>query len=168
MPDRINIDRAEWNLVPKTKFLLVEGTLVTKIGDRVMAEKAVPQGFNPNILLINLKIDKTNRLDVPFATDFPVPFSFRSMTMGNENLEQVQVVFENESETAEITRIEPDEEVIGISIQKLLGKQLRLNPPDNKLSDDLSKNEIIIRTDSENLIKSICICSGDGGLNGGG
>ena len=155
MSNRIEINRAEWDLIPKTKFLRVEGTLITKLGDKVIAEVAEPQGINPKILLINLRVDSTNRVNVPFASDIPIEFNLSLVTNGNEAWEKVQVKYQDESETKAISKIDGLDEINNIKVRGLMGMKLRAYKTGDSFTDEFVNGRVNIETDNNGLIKSI-------------
>ena len=108
MPNRVKVQKAEWDFVPKTKFLRVEGYVLTELGDEVIAKIAEPQGINEKILLINLEVKAGEELNVPFSTMISVPFYLFEMTFGDEPWEEVQVCLGDECTSLAITKIESE------------------------------------------------------------
>lgn len=51
----LRLKNAEWDLSPKTKFLHISGDVMTYSGDdTIVLKKAVSQGINPTILLMDV------------------------------------------------------------------------------------------------------------------
>ncbi|HET6890080.1 MAG TPA: hypothetical protein VFH31_03180 [Pyrinomonadaceae bacterium] len=99
----VKIVKADWDLVPKTKFLRVEGhVVVDSFNDKVMASIAEQQGINPNILLINITVKPSGGPMKPQ----PSPFHLAEATMGNESWTHVQVTYGAETDTMPINKLE--------------------------------------------------------------
>lgn len=98
----VKIVKAEWDLIPKTQFLRVEGhVMVDSFNDKPIASVAEPQGLNPNVLVIDIIVERSGGPMKPQ----PSPFHLTEMTMGNESWTHVQVRYGAETDTMPITKL---------------------------------------------------------------
>jgi hypothetical protein len=98
----VRIVRAEWDMRPKTKTMIIEGhVMVESPDDTVEPQIADSDPINEQILLIELVIKSSNGPKKPQ----PIPFYFPHYTTGHEPWTTVEVVSPDSKDTSPITKL---------------------------------------------------------------
>jgi len=99
----IKLIKADWDLVPKTKFLRIHGLAWVETFDDVLtAEVADSGGINEKVLLIHVSREQAaDGLRKPQ----PAPFWLTVPTTGHEVWTEVQAAYEGEHDTMFIRKL---------------------------------------------------------------